>query len=295
MKTQIISSLLMAGALTGSTLATRVATIDEAKTRALQNKRNIIVLVHGGSWNKINGDYKSVFNSWSMESNAGSYNFFVTVEWDQTRNGGDPIFDGNRQVLSIPRSLPCLVIYDYQGRFVKSYSGVNEIRDGGWLAQSANKAQQQITNRDNFWKQAESATGTNKATLLGKGLDAIPDAAGRGEYQSIRDQIAAADPSDTTGYIAKYKFSVYSNNNMVYSLASQGKYAEAETNLSNILKNPVLTVEQRQLVQASRFALYQRWAEKKSMQKSVLETMRDLNPNNAYGVMASRFLSALNL
>jgi hypothetical protein len=75
--------------------------------------------------------------------------------------------------------------------------------------------------------------------------------------------------------------------------AETKNYAEAETEFAKWDRNPRLSPTQRQELQAAKFALYQRWPEKKNEVRPSLEKMRDIDPKSDLGQAAANYIELL--
>ena len=133
-----------------------------------------------------------------------------------------------------------------------------------------------------------------KAGRLGQGLDRMDIGLGPKEiYKPILEEIRKADPNDKSGYIGKYTFSSEKLVDLALAKADKKEFAEADKEFAKWDANPRLSAKQKQELQAARFALYQRWPEKKPELAPLLEKMRDIDPNSELGRAAANYLEQL--
>jgi hypothetical protein len=192
------------------------------------------------------------------------------------------------------RSIPAIALYDAEGRLVGSYSGTAEIAVVGGLLPATMKLLAAARERDEFWRSAKGSSGMMKAGRLGQGLDRMDIGLGPKEvYKPVLEEMQKADPEDKSGYVGKYTFSSENLVDLALDKAGKSEFAEAEKEFSKWDANPRLSTKQKQQLQAARFALYQRWPEKKQFLKPLLDKMRDIDPKSELGQAAANYLQTL--
>jgi len=281
--------------LANSALGQRVADFTTAAAQAKTTKSDIIVFVHGSDWNRPGEVAAKIWNDPRFLSAVGSG--VLLVDLDRKENPTDAEKEaikknaaGNPPV----RSLPAVALYDSEGRLVGTVSGTDELAASGGLLAATKKLLVTRRERDELWKSAEGASAIIKAGKLGQGLDRMNiDLGPKGIYKPVLEEIRKADPEDKSGYIGKYTFSNEALVGLALKAAESKNYAEAETEFAKWDRNPRLSPTQRQELQAAKFALFQRWPEKKNEVRPILEKMRDIDPKSDLGQAAANYLEML--
>jgi hypothetical protein len=273
----------------------RVSDFSAALDRAKSSKSAIAVLVRGSDWNRPGEIAAKTWNDPRFISSLGSGVLLLDLDRKENPSEADEALAKLNERAALPlRSIPAVVVYDSEGRFTGSYSGTAEIEKAGGLLPATKKLLGVIRQRDEFWKSAKGSSGVIKAGRLGQGLDCMDIGLGpKGVYQPILDEIQKADPEDKSGYFGKYTFSSEKLVDLSLSMAGKNEFAEAEEEFMKWDANPRLSPKQRQQLQAARFALYQRWPEKKGAVKDLLEKMRDIDPDSELGKAAANYLKML--
>ena len=149
------------------------------------------------------------------------------------------------------------------------------------MLQATKKLMATRRERDEFWKNADGVTGLMRAGRLGQGLDRMDIGLGpKGTYKPVLEEMKKADPEDKSGYLAKYSFSGEKLVDLAMEKAEKKDYDAAEKEFDKWEANPRLSAKQKQELEAARFALYQRWPEKKDKVLPTLEKMRNVDPKS---------------
>jgi hypothetical protein len=273
----------------------RVADFTAALDRAKSSNAAIAVLVRGSDWNRPGEIAAKTWNDPRFLSSLGSGVLLLDLDRKENPSDADKALaklneKGNPQV----RSIPAIALYDSQGRLAGSYSGSVEIDSAGGLLPATKKLLAAVRERDEFWKSAKGASGMMKAGRLGQGLDRMDIGLGpKGIYKPVLEEMQKADPEDKSGYVGKYTFVPEKLVDLALEKAEKKEFAEAEKEFSKWEANPRLSNKQKQQLQAARFALYQRWPEKKASLKPLLEKMRDIDPKSELGQAAENYLQLL--
>lgn len=295
MKLPVVSGLLTA-VLCLPLFGQRAADFTAAMEKAKSSKANIAVFVHGSDWNRPGEAVAKIWNDSRFLSAIGADVLLVDIDRKETPSPADTALaklnaKGDPEV----RSVPAVAVYDAEGRLVGSFSGVAEIDAAGGLLPATRKLLATCRQRDEFWKTANGSSGVTKAGRLGQGLDSMDIGLGpKGVYKPVLEEMRKADPEDQSGYVGKYTFSSEKLVDLALEKAEQKDFAAADTELRKWDANPRLSPKQRQQLQAARFALYQRWPERKRDLKVVLETMRDIDPKSELGLAAITYLRMLS-
>lgn len=275
--------------------AAPVADFTTALEQAKSTKVPIAVFLHGSDWNKTGEIMLKAWNDPRFADVAGKDLLMVSIDRKENPNEAEKTTAKRNEACQPPyRSLPAVALYDSEGRLVATRSGAAEIKDSGGLPATVKSMRAVLTDCDNLWKRAAGSSGTQRASLYGAGLDRMNQGLGpKNIYQPVLDEIRKADPNDQSGYVGKYTFNRDVLLNMVTDKAKKNEQAAAEQELDKWLKNTRLSPRQIQELHATRFALYQRWPEKKSQARNALEDMRKTDPKSDLGLAAASYLKQL--
>ncbi|MEO5916032.1 MAG: hypothetical protein ABIS50_17485 [Luteolibacter sp.] len=291
-----VASCLLAIALCLPLFGQRATDFTAAMEKAKSSKANIVVFVHGSDWNRPGETVAKIWNDPRFLSGIGTGVLLVNIDRKESPSSSDEALaklnaKGDPEV----RSIPAVAVYDNEGRFVGSFSGLAEIEAAGGLLPATRRLLATCRQRDEFWKTADGASGMIKAGRLGQGLDSMDIGLGpKGLYKPVLEEMRKADPEDQSGFIGKYTFSSEKLVDLALDKAEKKDFAAADTELKKWDSNPRLSPKQRQQLQGARFALYQRWPERKRDLKAVLEAMRDIDPKSELGMAAITYLRMLS-
>lgn len=278
-------------ALTAAPVADFASALEQAKTA----KAPIVVFLHGSDWNKTGETMLKAWNDPRFADVAGKDLLTVSIDRKENPSEAEKAAAKRNEACQPPcRSLPAVALYDNEGRLVATRSGAAEIRESGGLPATVKSMRAVLTDRDSLWKRATGSSGAQRASLFGAGLDRMNQGLGpKNIYQPILDEIRKADPNDQSGYTGKYTFNRDALLGMVMDKAKKNEQAAAEQELGKWLRNTRLSPRQVQELHATRFALYQRWPEKKSQARNALEDMRKADPKSDLGLAAASYLKQL--
>lgn len=275
--------------------AAPVADFDTALEQAKTSKAPIAVLIHGSDWNKPGEVASKTWNDPRFIEAVGKSTILVSIDRKESPNDAEKEA-AKRNVKCQPpyRSLPAVAFYDSEGRLVAVRSGMSEIQAAGGLPATVKAMRAILNNRDALWMRAAGSGGVQRASLFGGGLHQMNQSLGPNNiYQPVLDDMKKADPKDNSGYIGKYTFSRDALLGMVMDKAKKNEQAAAEAELAKWMRNTRLSTLQRQELHATRFALYQRWPEKKTSARNALEDMRKVDPKSELGLAAASYLKQL--
>ncbi|GAA5125378.1 hypothetical protein JIN84_14045 [Luteolibacter yonseiensis] len=290
----LLRSLCVAACLS-SAFGQRVADFTAALEKAKSSKADIMVFVHGSDWNRPGEAAAKIWNDPRFLSNMGAGVLLVDIDRKENPTESEKTA-AKRNEAGDPkvRSVPAVALYDDEGRLVGSFSGTSEIEAAGGLLNATKKLLAVRRGRDEFWKSANGSSGVMKAGRLGQGLDCMNLGLGpKDAYKPVLEEMKKADPDDKSGYIGKYTFSSEKLVDLAIDKAEKKDFTAADQELTRWDANPRLSPRQKQELQAARFALYQRWPEKKSALKPLLEKMRDIDPKSELGQAAVNYLEML--
>ncbi|QJE97233.1 hypothetical protein [Luteolibacter luteus] len=275
--------------------AERMADYPAALEKAKSGGQDIAVLFHGSDWclpGKKLGDY---WKSENFAKFAGDDLLILDIDRKESPTAEDEATAKRNEACQIkPRSLPAIALFDREGRLVALREGTPELDSLGKPEQAIQRAVEVRKKRDDFWKKAEGARGPQKAGLLASGLDLLGLGTGPKEvYKPVVEEMKKADPEDRSGTVARYTFPGRKLLEKAVAEGNEKKFADADTEIGGWLKKPQLTKDQRQEALAAKFALYQRWPEKKNELSGVLKEIEKLDPKSELGTAAKAYLAML--
>lgn len=278
-----------------ATAAERAADFPSALEKAKTGNQDIAVLFHGSDWCVPGRKLASQWQTDPFLRAAGKDLLLVAIDRKESPAAADEALAKLNEACPVrPRSLPALALFDRDGRLVALREGSPELDPLGRLEQAIQRAVEVRRKRDDFWKRAEGMRGPQKAGALAAGLDLLGLGAGpKDVYQPVIEEIRKADPEDRSGSLARFTFPGRKLLDMALSRAGAGKFSEAEQEIALWLKKPQLAKSQRQEALAARFALYQRWPEKKAELSAVLREIERIDPKSGLGVAATTYLAML--
>ncbi len=293
-KTAMRAFIILALTIPGAA-AEHVADFDAALARAKRTRAPIAVFIHGSDWNRPGEAMLAIWKNPKIGESAGADTLLVTIDRKESPAAADEeLAKRNARCQPPVRAVPAVALYDSEGRFVVARSGTPEIGASGGLPASLKSMRALLAKRDDLWKRAAGAAGPRKAALLSAGLDLMNQGLGpKNIYQPVLDDIKSADPGDSGGHVARLGFSHWGLLGMVMEKAKAGKQAEAEEELAKWNRTGGLSARQKQELHATRFALYQRWPEKKAMARKALEDMRAADPKSDLGKAAESYIKSL--
>lgn len=180
-------------------------------------------------------------------------------------------------------SYPAFIFYDKNGRRYSIICGSDMVfPEPKELAEKIKARIEGLKQQEELLAQAEKASGTQRAELLGQ-VSVIPHIA---RPDKVVDQIKKADSSDQSGYIRRLNFQPWG---FVEGLVKNGKAPEAIKKLETMLQDSAYSPEQKQIFYAAIIGFYHRGksAEDKAKIPDLAEKMRALNPESDLGRAAS--------
>jgi hypothetical protein len=306
MRTQTLVSRLPLGAsyfaaillasFSSAVAAERVGDFKAALERAKTGGQDIAVLFHGSDWCLAGKKYADHWLADAFPKAAGDDLLVMDIDRKENPGAADEALAKINEACPVtPRSLPAIALFDREGRLVALREGSPELDPLGKPEQAIQRAVEVRKKRDELWKRAEGQRGPQKAGMLAGGLDLLGLGTGPKEaYKPVVEEMRKADPEDRSGVVARYTFPGRKLLDMAVSKGKDGKFAEADEEIGGWLKKPRLTKAQQQEALAARFALYQRWPEKKSDLPALLKEISRLDPKSDLGVAADSYLPLLS-
>lgn len=276
--------------------AERVADFPAAVEKAKSGGQDIAVLFHGSDWCSPGKKLAALWTSEAFEKSAGKDLLVVDIDRKESPTSADEALAKRNEACPVkPRSLPAIALFDQNGRLVALREGTPELDTLGRPEQAIQRAIEVRKKRDDLWQRADGMRGPQKAAQLAAGLDLLGLGAGpKNVYQPVIDDMKKSDPEDRSGALARYSFPGRKLLDLAVDKGKAGKFTEADEEIGSWLKKPQLTKDQRQEALAARFALYQRWPEKKSGLATVLKEIERIDPKSELGSAATSYLAMLS-
>jgi hypothetical protein len=275
--------------------AERAADFPAALAKAKAGGEDIAVLFHGSDWCLPGRKWAQQWLADAFLRDAGKELLLVEIDRKENPTSAEEALAKLNEACPVrPRSLPALALFDRDGRLIALREGTPELDSLGRPEQAIRRGVEVRKKRDDLWKRAEGMRGPQKASALAGGLDLLGIGAGPKEiYQPVIEEIRKADPEDRSGAVARYTFPGRELIDLAVAQGNAGKFDEAEREIGGWLKKPGLTKAQRQETLAARFALHQRWAEKKVGLPSILKEIEKIDPQSELGMAATSYLAML--
>jgi len=275
--------------------AERVADYPAALEKAKKGGQDIAVLFHGSDWCQAGKKYADHWRGEGFPAVAGEELLILDIDRKEEPSSADEALAKRNEACPVkPRSLPAIALFDNEGRLVALREGTPELDALGKPEQVIRRSVEMRVKRDDFWKKAEGARGPQRAGMLASGLDLLGLGAGpKNVYKPVVDEMSKADPDDRSGVVARYSFPGRKLLDTAVDQGKAGKFKEADEEIGGWLKKPQLTKAQRQEALAARFALYQRWPEKKAELSTLLKEISKLDPKSDLGEAAESYLGIL--
>lgn len=274
--------------------AERAADFTAALEKAKSGGQDIAVLFHGSDWCLPGKKLADYWKTENFAKFAGDDLLVVDIDRKETPGPEDEVLAKKNEACPVnPRSLPAIALFDHEGRLVAIREGSPELDSLGKPEQAIQRAVEVRQKRDQLWKRAEGARGTQKAGLLAGGLDLLGLGTGpKNVYQPVVEEIRKADPEDRGGALARYTFPGRKLLDKAVAEGKSGNFAPTDEEIGGWLEKQ-LTKAQKQEALAARFALYQRWPEKSGELPGVLKEIERLDPASELGLAAKAYLGIL--
>lgn len=275
--------------------AERAADFPAALAKAKTGGEDIAVLFHGSDWCLPGRKWAQQWQADAFLRDAGKELLLVEIDRKENPTVADEALAKLNEACPVqPRSFPALALFDRDGRLIALREGTPELDSLGRPEQAIRRAVEVRRKREELWKRAEGMRGPQRASSLAAGLDLLGLGAGPKDiYQPVIDEIRKADPEDRSGAVARYTFPGRKLLDLAVSQGKAGKFEEADREIGGWLGKPGLTKAQRQEALAARFALHQRWPEKKAGLPSILQEIESLDPKSELGTAATSYLAML--
>lgn len=275
--------------------AERVTDYPAAVAKAKSGGQDIAVLFHGSDWCLPGRKLAEYWKGDAFPKFAGDDLLVLDIDRKENPSAEDEALTKLNEACPVkPRSLPAIALFDHEGRLIALREGMPELETLGKPEVAIQRAVDVRKKRDDFWKRADGARGPQKAGLLAGGLDLLGLGAGpKNVYQPVIEEIRKADPEDRSGALARFTFPGRKLLEKAVEDGKEGKFSEIDEEIGGWLKKPALTKEQKQEALAARFALYQRWPQKKTEMPALLKEIEKLDPKSELGEAAKSYLTIL--
>jgi len=275
--------------------AKRAADFTEALDVAKAEGFDIAVLFHGSEWCMPGRPLAEGWNASDFAESVGENLVLVSIDTKEFPTESEQDLAKRNESCPVgPSSYPAVMLFDMEGRLVARRDGVEEIEQMGALSGAIQRAVEVRAKRDELWKRAESAGGEQAAAFYGEGLELMNLGLGpKRVYQPILEKLKLADPEGRSGWAARYEFPGMGLVGKSTQLAGEKKFEEADAQISKWLKEGRLTRDQKQVAWSARFALYQRWPERKERVPEVLKALQKVDPKSDLGQAAAEYLTML--
>ncbi|WP_367871404.1 hypothetical protein [Luteolibacter sp. Populi] len=292
-KSWIVAGMLALASLAPA--AERAVDFPAALEQAKKGGQDIAVLFHGSDWCQAGKKYADHWRAEAFPNAAGDDLLVLDIDRKEEPSPADEALAKRNEACPVkPRSLPAIALFDREGRLVALREGTPELESLGKPEQTVQKAVELRKKRDDLWKKAEGARGPQRAGLLADGLDLLGLGTGpKKVYEPVVAEMLKADPDDRSGMVARYTFPGRKLLDTAVEDGKAGKFKEADDEIGGWLKKTQLTKAQRQEALAARFALYQRWPEKKAELPALLKEIAKLDPKSDLGEAADSYLAIL--
>lgn len=198
----LIASALVAFPIT-LTADTPKQQLEASRKQAAEQKKDLMMVFSGSSWNNRSKKFETeVLNA--DEFKNGTADKFVPIVFDFPRTREEAHTD----LLELQqeyrfRQLPSVVLADAMGR-PYAYTGMKEGSVADYL-KHLDELRGVREERDRLLTEAGNAKGMDRAELLIKALEPLPQDIVRDFYEDELIEIAEGDPEGKTDYLAKIK------------------------------------------------------------------------------------------
>lgn len=269
--------LLLAAVASGAAPADWPAAAELAKA----SDKDVAVVLDGSDWSHRSRPLREMVAK--SDGLLAPGHVVVTVDNpEQPNEASRALAERNKGFGFRPWNLPGLALADARGR-VHAYIPAADAADAKALSEKLVAALGARAKMRAALAEASGLQGKEKADALGRALAAIDLGLARGQYGDVVREIAALDPQDATGWRLRYEFDDLGFlEGTVLRLTGSGKADEALREIDRRLANDKISLDQRQRLQAARFAAL-RQSGRMPQALEVLERMGNEDPNGQFG------------
>ncbi|NWK54504.1 thioredoxin family protein [Verrucomicrobiaceae bacterium N1E253] len=229
----------------------------EALKLAKQQKKDIVLFVHGSNWNRLGEKFKTkIWDQTDFKSELADAVISCRVDYREGLDEDEKkAFNESIKGLKLKfRSYPVLALYDPEGRMIAQWCGSDFPLMASQALGLIEKGIQQRAQRDALIAQASSQQGIEKAESL---YDAIQT--GTGMRAELLKLMREADPNDQSGLIKILELNGRKTMGRANQLIGEKKYEEALQWLDEQAQISKLSAEQKQWILAAKGNVYRRW------------------------------------
>lgn len=214
----------------------------------------IIVLIDGSEWAKESPVVANAF-----EHLAAQFKQSIACDFaiEDTKATGQFSLRGIRPA---PWRVPAIYMLDPDGSTVAFIQGVNTFDEVKTFFDGAGRYADTAYRRIRMFDDAKTLTGQSKAEKIGQALDTLSYRMAKMRTQAIED-IRAADPQDSTGYVGKYTFNrerLHEDLNEALRKKDDKAVASVLARVDTLLRNAKFDAPMRQELHGVKFAFAKR-------------------------------------
>ena len=284
---KVINSLLALALALAPLTATAYQTaqnIEEAKTKVTDD--GIAVVMYARDWDKYSKKTAELMLADPAVTKALGQ--AVVIRMDVPNVTSKEETEANKKRfgkldLSFPNVYPAIVLYDKNNRRLADICiPFAERKDPAAVAKKVQAAMDAARKQAKLLAQAESASGVDKARLIGQAA-AVP---GVNRPNDVAKQLKQLDPKDETGL-----YEVATLNLFATAIESAGtKDWEADlARMKKLMANPMLTTFQKQQACCIAIGLLRRHGKmaRREELRQMIKTLRELDPDSVLGKSAT--------
>ena len=286
--------ILLLSALIASPLALAADTpkqqFKNAQKTASKDKKDVLMVFSGSKWQDVSKNFeKTILNSEAFQK--GIEKDFVQIVIDCPRERTE----AHKELLELQqtyrfREMPSVVLTDGQGR-PYAYTGARNNEPAAYL-KSLGEFHKIRVERDRLFGEAAKTKGVERAKLLIKALETMPQEMVRDFYASELAAIAEADQKGKTTYVKEIQAAeaLRQDQELFGMLLRNKQYDE-------VIKKAKEKGANLKGEDAQRIKLYeiQALAAKKQFDEATkgVEELKKMAPDSSYGKQTDRYLSSL--
>jgi len=270
---------------------------NDALKQAQTANKDIVVFLYGSDWCRAGQILKE--KVWTRpEFIRQLESHFIQVEIDRPEHQPKGVdveaLKKNNSKFNVGTSnYPAFFLFDSKGRLYGRFDGVSAGSSSREISKRILELQEKRKQRDTLWAQAEKATGTQKAELLGQGLDLMGMGLGHKDvYKPIFEDIKKADSQDASAYIRKYGFNLKAIENQAKKLVGENKQEAAIAYLDKEIRHPGnrrLSTAQVQQIHFCKFNIYRGWKGHENERFDVLREIAKVDLDTNLGIGSSGY------
>lgn len=241
---------------------------------AKEQKKHLLIVFTGSDWIPLCRIYdRDILNQPEFIDAVSEHYVLVRMDYPKKTPQPPAVVQQNQLFMRAYRvsGFPTLMVTDLEGRpyGVNGYQPVTPAN----YAKVIGAMRQSATIRDQYFEKAAAASGTEKASLLAKGVPNLPGNLSARYYRAQLEEIIANDPKDETGKAAKCKRLladvVYSDR--MQELESKVEWGEMLTTTDAYIAENGLQGAERQQALLNKASVYQKQGKLADLIRTLLE------------------------